>query len=213
MIYGPYTNMLFLKSQYNDMLQEYIRQQFGEDYLNIYFESEITDEKNVKTPIVSLNLPDLYVITTDNTASASESVINGLQPYINVTIVGTATHGKYVGSMTIKDYIDNKGTVNPNHKWAMQPIVVKIANSKGVSDYVNGLPAQVQLKEDIANLSVLGSLDEPLLSRTITAITGTTLKKALAPSGIQLMDIPQIQDFTRKTEMYIEPKFPLGKLN
>ncbi|NJO69157.1 MAG: peptidase S41, partial [Bacteroidetes bacterium] len=56
------------------------------------------DEKNVKTPIHSLNLSDVYIITSDNTASASESVINGLKPYINVVTVGTATYGKYVGS-------------------------------------------------------------------------------------------------------------------
>lgn len=213
MIYGTYTNKLFLKSQYNDMLQAYVKQEFGEDYLNIYFESEITGENNVKTPIVSLNLSDLYVITTDNTASASESVINGLQPYINVVIVGTATHGKYVGSMTIKDYIDNDGNVNPNHKWALQPIVVKIANSQGVSDYINGLAPQVEIEEDIANLSVLGSLQEPLLNKAITKITGvSTVQKAIIPSGIRLMKIPQIQDFTRKTDMYITPKFPIGKL-
>ena len=42
----------------------------------------------------SLDLDALYVIGGDGTASASELVINGLRPYIDLTLVGDTTYGK-----------------------------------------------------------------------------------------------------------------------
>lgn len=46
---------------------------------------------------MTLNLDSLIVISTDGTASASELIVNGLAPYIDVTLVGGKTHGKPVG--------------------------------------------------------------------------------------------------------------------
>ena len=42
----------------------------------------------------SLDLDALYVIGGDGTASASELVINGLRPYMDLTLVGDTTYGK-----------------------------------------------------------------------------------------------------------------------
>jgi len=49
----------------------------------------------------ALDLKRLVVITTDSTASASELLINGLKPFIEVIQVGSATYGKPVGSQPI----------------------------------------------------------------------------------------------------------------
>lgn len=201
MIYDTNSSNVFLKSEYNNILQEYLKQEFGEDYFNIAFASNISKDENVQIPINTLNLQDLYVITSDNTASASESVIVGLKPYITVRTIGTTTYGKYVGSMTLKDY-DEEGNLNPNHKWALQPIVLKLANSAGYTDYVNGLQPNVTIEEDVENMSVLGDLNEPLLSRTITDITGVTAKKAKMPSQFKYEMLPQKEDLIHKKEMH-----------
>jgi len=42
----------------------------------------------------SLDLDDLYVICGEGSASASEVTINGLDPYLNVHLVGDTTYGK-----------------------------------------------------------------------------------------------------------------------
>ncbi|NJK93641.1 MAG: hypothetical protein HC905_00795 [Bacteroidales bacterium] len=201
MIHGTYTDKTFLKTEYNDLVQDYLKKTYGSEYFNLPFESDIVDEKNVKTPIHSLNLSDVYIITSDNTASASESVINGLKPYINVVTVGTATYGKYVGSITIKD-LDNNGNVNPNHKWAMQPIVLKIANSQGISDYVKGFTPDYELDEDITNLSVLGDLNEPLLNETISVITGSGKKSARSSQKLAAEKIGKSYEYHHKTGMF-----------
>ncbi len=45
----------------------------------------------------AINIGKLVVITSPSTCSASESVINGLRPFINVTLVGSDTCGKPFG--------------------------------------------------------------------------------------------------------------------
>ena len=49
----------------------------------------------------NLNLPRLFVLTSNRTASASEAVINGLRPYYDVYLLGEQTEGKNVGSITL----------------------------------------------------------------------------------------------------------------
>lgn len=43
----------------------------------------------------NLDIDKLYVLVTNNSASASESIITGLLPFIDVEIIGTQTSGKY----------------------------------------------------------------------------------------------------------------------
>ena len=117
----------------------------------------------------------VYVLTTGRTASASELVINGLKPYIDVIQIGTNTTGKNVGSITIYDY-DDKGAKNPNHKWAMQPLTFKIENATGFGDYTNGLPPTYEIQEDLANMGVLGDEGEPFLAKAIQLITNQSGK-------------------------------------
>ena len=58
---------------------------------------------------------------------------------------------------TVYDYVDNEQTKNPDHTYAMQPIVLKMANSDGYADYSDGLEPTRLIEEDITNLGVLGN--------------------------------------------------------
>ncbi len=171
MIYGTNTNEIFSTSQYNAALQDYFTQEYGDGFFNNYFAETIAQSDGSSIPVHSLNLSRVHVIATRNTASASELVINGLRPYMDVVLIGTNTHGKYVGSFTIKDYIA-QDVVNPNHTWAMQPITFKIFNAQGVSDYVNGLTPTFEIEEDVNNLVAFGEETEPLLNVALNNITG-----------------------------------------
>lgn len=75
----------------------------------------------------NLNLQNLYVLTSQSTASASELVINSLKTYMTVNVIGQTTVGKNVGSIGFdKD------------QWHIQPIVCQIYNSLDQSDYAEG---------------------------------------------------------------------------
>jgi carboxyl-terminal processing protease len=206
MITGQFTNQVFSKQQWNKDIQDYFEKE-DPDGLNNLFTNTIEG-----TPINSLNLTKIYILTTKSSASASELVINGLKPYIEVVQIGETTTGKNVGSITIYDSPTfGKENRNPNHRYAMQPIVLKIANAAGFGDYINGLTPTYDLKENIADLGVLGNSTEPLLSTAIGKITGTAkmLKQSKGKEFQYLEDAKSINGL--QNQMYID-KVPAGLL-
>jgi carboxyl-terminal processing protease len=206
MIYGKYTSKVFLMTHYNNTLQTYLTSQYGSGFFEENFTDNIDAEgTNPITPINTLNLTDVYILTTENTASASELLINCLKPYMNVITVGTNTHGKYVASITIKDYI-SENVVNPNHKWAMQPIVLKISNKDGVTDFVNGLTPTIAVEEDIANLLPFGDINEIMLKTALNSITGSSssipVMKSKAMGLMEFINSKQLRPHAQ--EMYVK---------
>lgn len=105
----------------------------------------------------SLFLSKLVFLTTSQSASASELVINAMEPYLqnNVTIVGKRTHGKPVGMA---------GRTNGSYIYFLVNFV--IANSVGFYDYFSGLPADCSV-EDQDFLHQLGDPNEALLSEAL----------------------------------------------
>ena len=205
MIYGTATTKPFIQSQYNAGYQAYLVSTDGAASLIDNFTDKIAKTATTpETPINAINMTKLYVLTSDNTASASELLINGLKPYVNVYNIGINTVGKYVGSFTLQDW-DANGNVNPNDKWAMQPIVVKIANSAGVTDYVNGLVPDFRIEEDIANLMPFGDQNETLLKVALNDIQGipqSSLTLKSQQMGLnKVFDSQSLRPFSK--QMYI----------
>lgn len=194
MIYSTDTQKIFAISHYNNLLQTYYRQEYGDEVFNDYFYSTISATDNMPaTPINSLGLDQIYIITSSESASASELLINGLKPYMTVIQVGTNTAGKYVGSITVKDW-DENGIVNPKHSWAMQPIIVKISNSQNVSDFENGLTPDINVREYAAELRPFCDPNEPLFKACIDNIQG--LKSALVYRGADLKGFKSSDDIS-----------------
>ena len=115
----------------------------------------------------NLNLNTLYVLTSSETASASEMVINCLKPYMSeIVLIGQKTVGKNVGSKTF---------VNTELQIAISPIVCKVYNSKSSSDYSSGFTPDYPLSES-SNLSTylpFGNENETLLAKALSIITNT----------------------------------------
>ncbi|GIM51815.1 hypothetical protein CAPN004_08450 [Capnocytophaga cynodegmi] len=173
MITGQFNGQIFAKERWNRKLQPVAEKRGGVDN---FFTDEMVTESKEKLTINSLNLSKIYILTSERTASASELVINGLKAYIDVVQIGDITMGKNQGSITVYDWIDDNNR-NPKHKWAMQPLVLKIENAKGEGDYTSGLRPTFQMEEDLANYGVLGDEKEPLLAKAIQTITGITDKR------------------------------------
>tara|TARA_B100000963_G_scaffold347418_1_gene353712 strand:- start:9965 stop:11464 length:1500 start_codon:yes stop_codon:yes gene_type:complete len=169
MITGQFESGVFAQEQWNSKLISYLEKRFGSESLINRFVDTLSNGSIIN----SLKLDRVYVITSSESASASELLINGLSSYIEVIQIGERTVGKNVGSITVYDYIDNEKTKNPDHNYAMQPIVLKMANSDGYADYTEGLQPDRFIEEDITNLGELGNVGEPLLKSTLNLISGT----------------------------------------
>jgi C-terminal processing protease CtpA/Prc len=146
----------FYRQEWNETLTPELKEEFGESF----FVKKFTD----KPQNIGNQINRVYVLTSRRTASASELIINGLRPYMEVITVGTKTTGKNVGSITITD---DKG----NKTWGLQPIVFKSYNSQGQSDYTNGFLPNVEAEEPL-ELKPLGDSKEAILGRTLLQITG-----------------------------------------
>lgn len=200
MITGQFNGEVFAKQEWNQKVEDYYNENNPELLINRF-----TNSLGNGTPINSLNLTKVYVITSKSSASASELLINGLNAYMpDLVQIGDITTGKNVGSITLYDSptygSQNK---NPRHKYAMQPIVLKIVNKNGFGDYEGGLNPSTILKENYENLGVLGDVDEPLLSATIGIITANGRMMKSQPS-IQLKEFKNIKELsTLGTEMYL----------
>lgn len=178
MITGQFTGQVFAKEQWNPKLQAYYQEDNPQTLINSF-----TSTLGNGSGINHLNLNRVYVLTTKSTASASELVINGLTPYIEVIQIGEATTGKNVGSVTLYDSADfTASNRNPDHKYAMQPIVLKIVNKDGFGDYLQGLTPTYYLPENLGNLGTLGDPNESLFSTAIGMITNSAHKMRQAPT-------------------------------
>jgi C-terminal processing protease CtpA/Prc len=160
---------IFLHYQYNSVLGAYYEKEDGEDYNKSYFEDKIGNE-----PINKLGLTRLYVLTSGRTASASEIVINGLKPYIDVILVGETTYGKPFGSVTIYEEDEEKQKTN---KWGLQPIIVKFTNSRNQAEYLKGFNPDVESDEtEELPFKQLGDINEKML-RDALEKTGVDLSQ------------------------------------
>jgi C-terminal processing protease CtpA/Prc len=95
--------------------------------------------KSISSP---LNLSRLVVITTRETASASEVIINGLKPHLTVTTIGDTTNGKPTG-MNVWQTNDNK--------YVFAPITFKLVNSAGQGDFYSGFAPAKYVTDDITH--------------------------------------------------------------
>ncbi|MFN8344876.1 MAG: S41 family peptidase [Spirosomataceae bacterium] len=86
----------------------------------------------------SLNLSRIFFITSAASASASELLINNLKPYLDVKLIGKATHGKPVGmyGFEVMDYV-------------IAPIAFKTVNAKNVGDYYSGLAVDATIADGL----------------------------------------------------------------
>lgn len=168
------TSNVLVTAEYNSLVHNELRREYGADYNKDFFIDKVM-ETSVSIP--SLNLPRLYVLTSGWTASASEYVINGLKPYMDVILVGETTYGKNVGSISIYEKDD------PKNKWGMQPIIVRFANSRGESDFTAGFNPDYEVDEfEDLFLFDFGDTNDPLLGTALAHITGQPLLSTRAAS-------------------------------
>lgn len=173
MITGQFTGEIVKKEKWNSEAEAQFESQ-GIDRSDRFRDQTsgfFSDEQ-----LNSLNMNSVHFITSGSTASASESLIKGLMPYINVKVVGETTYGKNRGGFTLYDSEDfGIEGANPDHTIALYPIMYTITN-KLDEGWANGIEPDVYAEEDLANLGVIGSRSEPLLKAAINDIVGISSK-------------------------------------
>ena len=125
-------NLVFSKTLFNDKNTDSNRTEFFQGLVN------------------SINLSRLVVIATSGTASASELVINSMEPYVELTIVGDTTFGKPVGQVGIQ-FCEK----------ILRATAFETVNVLDQGDYFDGLPVDCPAADDLTE--VVGANTDPNL--------------------------------------------------
>jgi len=161
-INAQYLGSLFQIQHYNQIISSEQSSPENPDGLNyVYLNSSDYVKKR------TLNLNRLVVLTTKNSASASEALILCMRPYIPVYIVGTTTTGKDVGSYTIAD---------DKYEYQLQPITFRYYNAVRDSVPVTGLVPDVVIQDDLNHER--GDLNEALLAGAVEFLTGISVSES-----------------------------------
>lgn len=162
----------------------FVRYEYNEELEEHYIENEGMESENLVTRFsedpLNLNLDRAFFLTTSSSASASELLINGLEPYMDVISVGENTFGKFYGS-----YVLTGRNANPPNNYAIVPVTLKYSNSAGITDFRNGLSPDYQAVEDLLAPKPIGDTSDPLVAKALEIITGEE-----GPPAKLLYDIP-----------------------
>ncbi len=126
-------------------------------------------------------------LVSGSTASASEALINGLRPYIDVHLVGYNTLGKPVGSNSF-EFCDQ----------VLQPITFALNNVNGEGAYFDGIPPDCVMDDDLDYQ--LGDANEARLGAAISWLRGETCPDDIVANDGGVLSLPTSRHRTRRPD-------------
>jgi len=200
---GINSSSVFFRRQYNNQINDIIINdpKYGQAFLTNQFADEASNIGSM------LNGNRVYVLTSSRTASASELIINSLKPYMQVFLIGDVTYGKNVGSISIFEENDRRNT------WGLQPIVLRVENSLGFSDYSTGFTPDIENKDNGLFVYPLGDSRENLLAAAIAHITGKTSSGGRVSAQSESREVIRhsLDEKRRSFRLIMENNIELGK--
>ncbi len=154
----------------------FIQFEYNEEYTNALIEQQGLDSPNLSTRFsegdVNLSLDKVYFLVTGASASASELIVTGLEPYMEVVTIGTPTVGKFYGSFVLTDDVSN---------YAIVPVSFKYLNATGFTDFASGLDPDFSTFESLFATVPIGDINDPLFSTAIEHIVNGNVVTKPAP--------------------------------
>lgn len=178
---------------WNDDYMAYYESE-GED-LNTYFQTvyKFKDHNqqnhSYSTADANIGLNKIYALVSGSTASASESILVGLMPYLDIEIIGMQTHGKYCtgkilsatdwfssvekqleknGQSMASEFPEFRKWESYAHNWGIYVMINRYADRDGNNPCIpDGLTPDVVLEDNPQEPYPLGDDREALLRRAL----------------------------------------------
>ena len=185
---------VFERLQYNDKRR---KDESLMRFLTVTSGTEGTNTRYGQT-LPNLGLKRVYVLTGNNTCSASESLINGLRGVdVEVVQIGNTTCGKPYGF-----------TAHDNCGMSYFPIEFNGVNDKGVGGFDAGFEPTCKVADDLEHQ--LGDPNERLLAaalhhRQYGQCPATTSTKALGSAAQAGLSDPQLVRSPAQTSKFVLP--------
>ncbi len=136
-----------------------------------------------------VGLENVYYLTDAGSASASELLISGLEPYMTRSVtIGARTYGKPVGQW---------GLEYCNESMVLFVVTFRTVNAVGEADYYTGIPAECAAADDWDHL--LGDPDEGRLDAALDYIesNGTLCTPPIMRAAVQSLSGGPVLDLPR----------------
>ena len=173
---------IYNKEVYNDILSK-----SDEDVVR--FEKEVTytsssgQQVTVHPLEVNPGVEHLWVIVSDGSASASEALICGLKPYMDVTLIGKQTSGKFTGGVLVKatKWFDSLKEASFDIEvgkqalptWGIYVITSRYSDCNGVTlSMPDGIAPDYESSDKPQEAIPLGDPSEKMLAATLSIATG-----------------------------------------
>jgi C-terminal processing protease CtpA/Prc len=177
---APYANVvandIFQTEVFNSILTEAWKE--SEDF-NTYFSTEFeykNEDYDINEDIsdANLDLKKIYCIVTSSSASASEGLIVGLTPYVDITVIGQQTYGKYCAGYMLspKNVFSNSPTVDISKigNWGIYVMVSKFADKNGNNQAMpDGIPVDIEVQDNALDGFQIGDENETMLRAALSA--------------------------------------------
>lgn len=207
-MFAPKANVdagdIFEKEEYNNILTEVYREagiSLETPFMTEYDYDEI--DLHVSTKDANIGLERIYGLISPNTASASEALLSGLMPYMDVRLIGEASHGKYCTGLMMSGEDAYENCPKEIKNWGVYVMVSIYQNAAGETPCMpDGLQPDTPVQDDQIPLYQLGDVNEPLLRAALTQ-AGKQYDRANARSrsmspALQHIDIPQKPVFGKR---------------
>ena len=195
---------LFTQDVYNDELGKYM----GDNRFS-YFSADCKlplGAGTVHAAAVNSDLSEVWVITSGETASASEALICGLIPYMDVHLVGEQTYGKFCGGYLLRadEWYDAVGKNSDNgidiaagkkatEDWGLYVIASRYSDCNGVTlSMPVGIPVHYAAADNPLDGHELGDPDETMLAATLRAMGVSTKAPGPAAPAFTPLERPDV---------------------
>lgn len=218
-MFAPQVNVtnkdVFEKEDYNEFFTKYYEQEGISTITRFQTEYNYEDmDLNVSTKDANIGLEKIYGIITGNSASASEALLSGLMPYMDIELIGEQSHGKYCTGwmLAAEDAYDKVPQVIKD--WG---IYVMVSIYKNVNDETpcmpNGLKPNVEaeVKDNPLETYQLGDENEAMLRVALEKagkVYPASRTQETHTADLKAIDTPKKSNFGRRIIIPSQSRMP-----
>ena len=211
---------LFEKEKFNKQVTKELATngENGETHFMTEFKFKNDNDQTIviSTKEANIGLKKVYGLISGNTASASEALLGGLMPYMDVELIGERSHGKYCTGWMIAAEDAYKKVPQPIRDWGIYVMASIYQNADGETPCMpDGLQPSLSISDNPLLPEQLGDVNEKLLKAALQR-AGKSYKETKTRSEMDLLqlndvEIPHKASFGKRIQLPSE--WPFAPLN
>ena len=197
---------------YNKLLTQYYGN--GATKLSYTHEVKVNDETlSYDTSNANIGITKLYAILDEGSASASESLLTVLMPYLPVIIVGQQSHGKFCTGVPyglMEWYSESTSSASTLAKinkiagnWGLYVMIGRFADKNGITPCMpDGFTPDYKAEDNPKEGKALGDPEESMLAAVIAVIEGHPAGSGSGGAAARKKNAPARVEFRRDNPMF-----------